>query len=273
MTRFALPRMIAFTGLCIIAALNARLAPIAAVIERLGVSNAFFSLFEISVVIWFALYAAWAIATAPGAQEPWRRGDGFVLAALVVAILLPLPIPSIAAGFATGAWLLIGSRPNTAERRVAIVLTAITAQQIFGRLFMTLFSDVILAADIFLVDLVSELRGTGNVLTRTDGSEMIVAAGCSSINNMSYALLAWVAVSQLFELRFNARLTGYIMLSLLAIFLLNSLRLLMMGWYPQHLDFLHEGSGAAMFGWTGFLILAVIAGIAVINLAPRRLPA
>lgn len=271
MTRFALPRLMAFAGCCIVAALNARLVPIAALIEDLGLANAFFSLFEISVVIWFALYAAWTIARSDeGQAEPWRRGDTLVLAGLVIASLIPLTMPAIAAGFGAGLWLLVGSKPASAVRRVAIILTAVTMQQIFGRLLLTLFSDIILAADILLVDIFSGLQSDGNVVMRSDGSELIIAAGCSSINNMSYALLAWVAVTQLFQLRFDKRLMGFVMLSLLAIFVLNSARLLLMAWYPAHFEFLHFGSGAAMFGWAGFLLLAIIAGIAVVKLAPRQ---
>lgn len=269
--QFALPRSIAFAGCCIIAALNARLAPIATLIEKMGMTNAFFSLFEISVVIWFALYAAWTLARSDEAiSEPWQRGDAIVLTVLVLAILIPLPMPAIAAGFGAALWLLLSSQSGSPTRAIAIILTAITVQQIFGRLFMTMFSEYILAADIYLVDQISVLQGQGNVLTRTDGSEMIVAAGCSSINNLSYALLAWVTVSQLFKMAVTRQLLAYVALTMVIIFLLNSLRLLMMGWYPEHFDFLHGASGAAIFGWSGFLLLAAIAGIAVLHLAPRQ---
>jgi exosortase/archaeosortase family protein len=263
----------AFAGLSIIAALNARSAPVATMIDEAGLQNAIYGLFGVSVVIWFALYAAWTIAVTKEAAEPYRRGDSIVLLAMIGCIALPLPILSIGGGFTAGLWLLFTSQKGSAARRMAIILTAITAQQIFGRLFMTLFSQAILAADIFLVDIFSGFEGQGNVLTRPDGSNMIVAAGCSSINNMSYALLAWVTVAQLFKLRLDKRLAGYVALSLIAIFLLNTLRLLMMGWYPAHFDFIHVGGGAAMFSWAGFILLAVLAGMAVLALAPRNKPA
>lgn len=266
----ALPRPVAFAGCCIVAALNARMAPVAATIQQLGAQNAFFNLFEISAVIWFALYAAWTIAYNSNADEPYRRGDGPILAAMVVAILLPMPILSIGAGFAAGLWLLLTSQSGTSARRLAIIVTALTAQQIFGRLFLALFSEFILAADIILVELLSGLESHGNVVTRADGSELIVAAGCSSVRNLSYALLAWVTVAQLFRLRLDKRLIMYVAASMLAIFLLNSLRLFLMAWFPVHFEFLHEGSGAALFGWTGFLILAALAGAAVLALAPRK---
>ena len=243
-------------------------------IENVGLTNAFFGLFEISVVIWFALYAAWTLARSEEAvAEPWQRGDAIVLALLVAATLMPLPMPAIAAGCGAGLWLLLTSKPGSASRRMAIILTAITLQQILGRLFMTLFSDFILAADIFLVDQVSVLEGQGNVLTRTDGTQMIVSSSCSSIKNLSYALLAWVAASQLFAIPLTRRLMAYVLASMVVIFLINSLRLLLMGWYPEHFDYLHVGSGAALFGWSGFLLLALMAGIAVLHLAPRRQPA
>lgn len=272
MNSFALPRPIAFAGCCVIAALNARMAPIAAMIDDAGLQTSIYSLFGISAVIWFALYAAWSIAVTDASAEPYRRGDSFILLALIACIILPLPMPSIGAGFAAGLWLLMTSKSGTAGRRMAIILTAITAQQIFGRLFMTLFSQAILAADIFLVDIISGFEGQGNVLTRPDGSNMIVAAGCSSITNMSYALLAWVTVAQLFKLRLDRRLAAYVMLSLIVIFMLNTLRLLMMGWYPAYFDFIHVGGGAALFSWAGFILLAVLAGMAVLALAPRTKP-
>jgi exosortase/archaeosortase family protein len=266
----ALPRPIAFAGCSIIAAINARMSTVAASIGELGFQNSVFSLFHINAVIWFSFYAAWTIARSPEAQEPYRQGDGPVLCALIIAILLPFPLLSASAGLAAGIWFLWTSKSASAGWRLAFILTAISAQQVFGRLFLALFSEIILEADLALVEIASGLQAHGNVLTRSNGSELIVAAGCSSVGNMSYAFLAWATAAQLFKLRFDKRLLLHVFGSLVAIFVLNSARLLSMAWFPEHFIFLHEGAGAAIFGWTGFLMLAVLIGIALFNIAPKQ---
>jgi exosortase/archaeosortase family protein len=265
-----LPRLLAFAGCCIIAALNARSAPMLATVDALGFQNAFFDLFEVSAVVWFALYGAWTIAVSEEGPAAYRTGDTFVLAALIVAILIPLPLLSIAAGFATGLWLIMTSERGSAGWRMALIITAVAAQQIFGRLFLAVFSETILTADVILTGLITGFESHSNVLRRPDGSDVIIGASCSSVVNMSYALLAWVTVAQLFNMRLDKRLFKYVAGSLFAIFLINSSRLLLVAWYPQYFDYFHGGEGAALFAWGGFIILAILAGIAVIRMAPNR---
>jgi exosortase/archaeosortase family protein len=265
-----LPRPVAFAGCCLVAAINARSGNFALSIKELGVQNAAFMLFEISAVIWFAMYAAWTIARSCKTPDAYIRGDIVLLCGLVTAILMPLPMLSGFAGLAAGLWLLKTSEKGSDSWRVAIIIIAIAAQQIFGRLFLALFAETILQADILLVGMAGGLKATGNVLTRPDGSNLIVAASCSSVRNMSVALLAWVTVTQLFRLRLDKRLALYVLASLTMIFLLNSARLLSMAWFPEYFDFLHVGGGAALFGWTGFILLAGLAGAAVLHIAPRQ---
>jgi exosortase/archaeosortase family protein len=265
-----MPRLIAFAGLCAIAAINGRTGAYAANVQNSGLLAAIYSLAEVGAVVWFAIFAAWSIAQWDTAEEAYRTGDGAVLVLLGLAILLPLPTAASLAGMGAALWLFFTSAKASVGRRLAIVLIAIAAQQIVGRIFLALFSEPVLAADVELATLLSGLGAEGNVIIRDDGTQLIVAAGCSSVRNLSVAALGWIAAIQLFNVPICARLWAYFLASIIIIVLLNTLRMLSMAWFPLHFDFLHHGGGVMLFGWSGFIVMMLIIGIAVLDLAPRK---
>lgn len=268
--RFGVARALAYVGCCAVAAINARFYIMAGSMTDAGVGVAALRLFNVSVLVWFALYAAWSIARQANAGAgQWHRGDEVVLGATLLASLLPFPLAAALAGFAAPLWLYRTSPAGSAERRAALVLAAIGAQLLFGRLFLLLFGQAVLRADTLIVSWAASADAVGNMLTRADGSNVIVSSGCSSVHNISLALLGWVALAQLLGLRADRRLLGWVALSLVAMVLLNAGRIVALVWYPQHFDMLHHGTGGAMFGWAGLFAFALIAGYGAIDAADR----
>ena len=183
---------------------------------------------NVSALVWFALYAAWAIARQgesrhdESGQDRWQHGDGAVLGGTLLASLLPFPLAAALAGLAAPLWLWTTSAVGSAERRAALVLAAIGAQLLFGRMFLLLFGKAVLQADTMLVSWAASATAAGNVLTRADGTNVIVSSGCSSVHNISLALLGWVALTQLLALRVDRRLLAWVAASLAAMLTLNA---------------------------------------------------
>ena len=53
-------------------------------------------------------------------------------------------------------------------------------------------------------------------------------------------------------------------------FALNVVRLSMIGLFPAHFDFLHVGTGATVFAWTGLIVACLIAGFGVVRADARQ---
>jgi hypothetical protein len=53
-------------------------------------------------------------------------------------------------------------------------------------------------------------------------------------------------------------------------FALNVARLSILGLFPAHFDFLHDGGGAVLFSWAGLIGAALLAGFGVIHATARQ---
>ena len=98
----------------------------------------------------------------------------------------------------------------------------------------------------------------------------MIAEPCSSVHNMSLAIVLWTTAAMLFRIRADGRylLIGAAMVALM--YGLNVVRLSTIGLFPDHFDFLHVGWGAAIFGWAGLIGASLLAGIGVTHAAARQ---
>jgi exosortase/archaeosortase family protein len=224
----------------------------------------------ISAVVWFALYAVIAIAREEaGAMPPFRWTDAVVVAMLILASLIPTPLPASFAVLLAGSYLLV--LPAThAERRIGTILLALTGTLIWGKLLLEVIAPTLLLR--FDTQLVGQLSGTpaiGNTVGFVGGGHFIVAPGCSSLHNMSLALLMWVTVVQLLDLRLSRRVVAGGVLAVLAMLLVNAVRLTTMARLPTYFDMLHTGIGAQLFGWASLILSGIAVAFGVLG-ATRR---
>ncbi len=144
----------------------------------------------ISAVVWFALYAVIAIAREEsGALPSFRWTDAAVVAMLILASLIPTPLPASFAVLLAGSYFLV--LPATpAERRIGTILLALTGTLIWGKLLLEVIAPtLLLRLDTQLVGQLSGTPAIGNTIGFVGGGHFIVAPGCSSLHNMSLALL------------------------------------------------------------------------------------
>jgi exosortase/archaeosortase family protein len=261
----------AFAAAGILAALNAQADHIILDLSWQAPLDALLSLGGISAVIWAAMVAAWKIG---GEDRRPLRGysDSAVLGAVVILSFLPISYAAQAGLLLCAIYLLLtaGGR-NGAEQRTAFVLLALTGPLIWGRLLLRLFERPILALDAHLVAAAIGSRVDGNIVSFATGQgRFVIGDPCSSVHNMSLAIVLWTTAAMVFKIRIDRRyaMTGLAMVAFM--FGLNVARLSILGLFPEHFDILHTGAGALLFGWAGLIGAAILAGLGVTNAAARQ---
>jgi exosortase/archaeosortase family protein len=254
----------------VLAALNAHADQIIAWLRYSPISVWVSNLCGISAVVWLAMAAAIKIGF-EGEGDEIRRLDILVLAATVALSLVPLSGAPQAGLLLCAIYLFATSSVATASRRISIVLLSLTGTLIWGRLLLHSFAGPILALDSQLVAWLIGSPVNGNVVAFAGRkSEFVIGTGCSSVHNISLAIVLWVTAAALFKITIDRHyvLTGLVMIGVM--FALNIARLMVIGFFPDHFDFLHEGGGAAIFAWAGLLSIALLVARGVIGAAARQ---
>jgi hypothetical protein len=250
----------AFSAAGALAALNAQAGQILAALTYQSPIEVLTGLAGISAVIWLAMFAAWKI----GVGDDARLGKGADLAVLLPVLFLSfLPISFAAQGalLLCGGYLLISSPPASAARRAALVLLALTGPLIWGRILLNLFAAPILSLDAHIVGSVIGGKVDGNIFQAADGrTRFLIGDLCSSVHNISLAIVLWTTAAMVFEIRIDRRYVAIGAAMIAFMFALNIARLAAIGLFPSYFTYLHFGTGAALFGWAGLIGAALLAG-------------
>jgi hypothetical protein len=259
-----------FAGVGVLAALNAQADQITIVLTYRSMTGALMDLGGISAIIWFALYAALKIGME---REPGQISgrDAAVAIAVVSLCFLPFYFAAKVSLLLAGVYLFMTSRKQSPSRRVAIILLGLTGPLVWGRMILTLFAGPILALDAHIVGSVIGSDVHGNVV-RFIGRDMsfFIAGPCSSVHNISIAVVLWTTAAALFRIRLDRGYFGIGVAMVTFMFALNIARLAAIGLFPDDFQFLHAGGGAALFGWTGLVGAALLAGLGVVRAVERQ---
>lgn len=266
-----LDRTLLFAVCAIVATVNARVHHAFVAVARDGFWTALAGLFNSSAILWFALYALFVIGTWTREGARLRSADWGIIAAMMLASLLPFPAFAALALLGAGGWLWWDSVPETDSRRVAIIILAISGHIVVGRVALMLFSGPLLALDAQAVAWMGGTTASENVVTFVGGGRFVVSGTCSSLHNMSLAVLCWATLAQLARLRIDARLVGYLGASLFSLFVVNTLRLAAIARMPEHFIVLHHGWGATLFGWASLLVVMLVSAMGVLDAARRQI--
>jgi exosortase/archaeosortase family protein len=254
----------------VLAAVNAQASQIIGALEYQSALTAFVNLAGISAVIWFAMYAALRIGFDARHERAWGS-DGIVLSAVLLLSFLPISYAAKAALLVCALYPLIRSEKGSGTRRVAYVLLALTGPLIWGRILLLGLASPLLSLDAHVVGGLIGSPVDGNTV-RFAGTpkRFLVGTGCSSVHNMSLAVVLWTTAAALFDVRVDRRyvLCGGVMVALM--FALNIARLALIGLYPDKFEFLHDGAGADLFSWTGLIAVASVAAWGVTGAVQRQ---
>ena len=138
-------------------------------------------------------------------------------------------------------YVLFFMRPPESQRRGTIILLAATVPMLWSRLVFDLSASFILSLDAALVGGLLGTHRTGNVVEFADHSgALVILPACSSLANVSLALLCWVTVSQ--SARHQPRLQdlSWCTFSCLFVIVVNVARMSLMGLSSAYYTALHS---------------------------------
>jgi hypothetical protein len=254
----------------VLAALNAQASQIIDVLKYSSWTDALGGLAGISAVIWIAMFAVLKLGLEGDSRRSSRR-DVAVFGAVVALSVLPISIAAKGGLVLCGVYLFATSRPSGDDRKIALLLLALTGPLVWGRLLLNLFAAPILSLDAHIVGTLLGSAVDGNTVRFADDSgRLLIATPCSSVHNMSLAILLWVTAAVLFNIRLDRRYIAIGAAMAGVMFALNIARLGAIALFPSHYYDLHVGIGAGMFGWAGLIGAAMLAAFGVTHAAARQ---
>jgi hypothetical protein len=223
-----------------------------------GIAAALLSTFQISIVVWAALAICIRLLLQAPAQPP-ERSDWVVVTGALVVFLVPVVEMSWLVISGVAIYLLVTPQGSSILTRGAWILLAITFPMFWSRLLFYMMSNPILEGDAILVGWLVGTQRVGNAIQLADGSGYLwIAPGCSSLANVSLAILCWVTLSKFWDRPSTLRDLGWILAACAAVVGVNVTRISLIGLYPWHYELVHGPVGGAIASW---LILGVTVGI------------
>lgn len=252
-----------FASLYIIACANGLTARIAVSIQTHGWSEAAIGMFDVSIIVWGACFVGVSLILDDRAGEI-QKTDLVLSAFLVLLIVLPVGAASWLAVTILSLYVLIFGRSGDSVRRGAIVLLAVTVPMLWSRLIFNLFARFVLEIDATLVAWMLGTHRTGNIVEFADHSgSLAIFPACSSLANVSLALLCWVAVSQFARHKWRSRDIFWCLLACFSVVAVNVLRISLMGVSGSFYVMLHSAISESLLSivMLGLVLSISLAGV------------
>jgi hypothetical protein len=250
-----------FAGLFILGCVSAFTSRIVQSVHRLGWVDALFNTFEISVLIWISCIAGVSLIlrdrTLGVRSQELALGTGFVF-------LVILPIGALSWMAVTGLSLyILFSTVVATSRRGALILLATSVPMLWSRMLFQFFASLILGADASLVSWLLGTHRTGNLVEFADSSgQLVILPSCSSLANVSLAVLCWVTLSQLVCHKKSLYDLLWCLLACASVVAVNVTRISILGLSQWHYAAFHTAWSDAV---TNTVILGLIVGISALG--------
>lgn len=246
-----------FSCFTAVAVLNGLAPKLIVALEAKGLAASLLSTFGVSAVVWVAV--AVAITLLREAAEASTDRD-----LLVAALVLPMLVVPIAPTAWLGLTVLAlhicrSSVRNSAAWRGGWIALGVTVPTFWTPSLFKLLSQPILMADATLVSWLVGLPREGNVVALADGSGSLwIAPECSSLANVSLAVLCWMTFIRAERLPVTRRSLAWCALGCALVVCVNVVRIGLIALRPDWYETIHGPQGAFVAGWT---ILLLIAGV------------
>ena len=227
------------------------------------VTDVLVNTFDISAIIWVALFIGVAyLLRLP--RTPATRLDIAVAIGVALAVVIPVAPLSWIALSGLSVYIVFTSQQHSYARRGGWILLAVTVPMFWSRAVFLIFSDTILELDAILAAWIIGTERIGNAIAFPDGSGYLwIAPGCSSIGNVSLAILGWTLVTQIFHRDRRLREASWALVACAAVIAINVIRLGLIGTYHQQFDLLHGPFGSTVFNWFTLLAIIVVCALGV----------
>jgi exosortase/archaeosortase family protein len=243
--------------LAVISFLNGLIPRTLGSISEEGFLASLLNTFEISVVVWLSLAIGVRLVWTAEPTE-LRQRDYWIFSAALALVLIPLAELSWVALAGVAAYGISVSGRTSAFRRGAIILLAVSVPMFWSRMVFKTFAEYVLTFDAALVGFVTGQGNDGNTVAFSDQSGYIwIAQSCSSLSNVSLAILCWVTVMQLYERRFAWRDLLWCLAACLSVVVINVIRLSLIVLFPDQFELIHGTIGNTVAAW--LILIATVA--------------
>ena len=250
-----------FAGLFILGCVSGFTSRIIQSANRLGWTDALFSTFEISVIIWFSCVAGVSLIfrdrTVGVGWPEVAFGAGFVF-----LVILPIGPLSWIAVTSLCLYILVSTDVATSQRG-AFILLATTVPLLWSRLLFQFLASLILGMDASLVSWLLGTQRTGNLVEFANGSaQLVILPACSSLANVSLAFLCWVTISQLMCHKKSVYDLLWCLLACASVVAVNVTRMAVSGLSQWHYATFHSYWGDTV---ANVIILGLVVGIGALG--------
>jgi hypothetical protein len=251
-----------FAGLYILGCANGLAAKMILSVRRLGWVDAAVGTFDVSVIVLFACFIGISLVRADKTGGI-HLADLAVAMVLLLMIALPIGAMSWLAVTILSLYVLLFAQSTESEHRGAVILLAVTVPMLWSRLFFDLFANFILSVDALLVGWMLGTHRSGNMVEFADHSgTLAIFPSCSSLANVSLAILCWVTFSESVRHKKRAQDILWCLLACCSVVAVNVIRISLMGLSSAHYYLLHSSPAEIVLN---IIILALIVAISVLG--------
>ena len=197
--------------------------------------------FGISAIVVASCFFGLALILRSEDSQQATTADLSVCALFLLLAALPPAALAWLSVSAVSLYLLLFCRVKDSARRGAVILLATTVPMLWSRMLFDLFAKPILQVDASMIGWLLGTRRTGNVVEFADKSGMLVIfEGCSSLANMSLAVLCWITLSQVYSHKSGPRDLFWLMCACGCVVAVNVLRISLMGLSQSYYTAIHD---------------------------------
>jgi len=241
-----------------------------------GLAVAVLATFKISIIIFAACIAGVLLIyhdrheDASATADTIRTGDVAVAAVFMLLVAVPIAPLSWLAVMILSLYILFFTDSRGARRRGVVILLATTVPMFWSPLLFDCFARIILIAEASAIGTLLGTHRTGNIVEFADRSGMLVIyPGCSSLANVSLAILCWITLSQCVHHKWSTRDLLWCGLIGLSVVVVNVLRVSLMGLNTSYYYAIHNAMGDAI---TNMIIFGFTVGISILGLRREIFP-
>lgn len=223
-----------------------------------GIVHSILNTFGVSAIVWLAVYLSFKyMQEAP--ETEIDRPDKFASLGLLLSCVLPLG-PALWV-FITGLafYIIWKARPGDGAHRSGWILLALSVPMFWSKRLFNIFSEFFLAIDASLVSHITRTERISNLVASPGGSGYLqIAAPCSSMANLSLAILSWVLFTQATGTRWHPRNILWCGLACLLVIAINVTRISLIGFFPSQYETLHGPAGNTVTSWVTMLAVLTV---------------
>ncbi|HTJ56934.1 MAG TPA: hypothetical protein VL418_05135 [Devosiaceae bacterium] len=259
-----------FAALLTIGFANALIDSCLYTVQTDGWLNALIETFGVSVFLWGACVAAVIKSLKGQVSSPVRQADLAVGALLCLGFLVPVSLLSWATLGALAPYLYFSSRGSPALKAAAIIALAAMLPSIWGRLVFAVVGSHVLHLDALLVGSIMGTAVIGNTVAFREGSDvLIIYSPCSSVHNVSLAIMWLTTVVTFQDRKWNFRSVSYCLAACAAVVAINVCRMAVMTLSVEWYELAHGPVGANIANWLNVVAILIIGFQAMRNDAPE----